>query len=132
MLHVPADPGGQRAVLVVLVHRGEVTPLLVAAEPLHQPRFEVDTKPFPLQEPEAEADRWVCRAETRAQSGRSEEHGDESGFEQHAIGLIGREVSGRADECEEAEPADEQARARPEVEEQPPQRQSGRSTSRRR
>ena len=31
VLHVPANPGGQRAVLVVIVHRGQVAPGRVAA-----------------------------------------------------------------------------------------------------
>ena len=34
MLHIPADPGGQRTVLIVLVHSGKVASLWVAAGPL--------------------------------------------------------------------------------------------------
>ena len=40
VLNIPANPGGQRTVLVVLVHSGQMPPLFVAAEQLHQPGFE--------------------------------------------------------------------------------------------
>src|ERR1700753_2591465 len=108
MLDIPADPAWQRAVLVVLVHCGQVTPLDIAAEPLHQARLEVDAEPLPLQQPQAHADGRMRGAEARAESGWSEEHRYEARFQQHSVGLIGREVTRCTDECEEAEPADEQ------------------------
>src|SRR5215472_4181021 len=57
MLNVPTDPGGERAVLVVLVHCGEVAPLRIAAQLLHQARLEVDAEPLPAEQPQAYA-RW--------------------------------------------------------------------------
>ncbi len=53
VLDVPADPGGQGTVLVVLVHRRQMAPFLVAAEQLHQARFEVNAEPLPLQQEQA-------------------------------------------------------------------------------
>ncbi len=55
VLNVPTDPGGQGTVLVVLIHRGQVAPFGVAAEQLHQARFEVDAEPLPLQQEQAGA-----------------------------------------------------------------------------
>ena len=40
LLHVPANPCGQRAILVVVVHSGEVTPGVVAAGELDDAGFE--------------------------------------------------------------------------------------------
>src|SRR5271167_1202311 len=50
VLRVPANPRGQRAVLIVLVHGGEVAPLGIAASELHHTRLKVDAKPLPLQQ----------------------------------------------------------------------------------
>src|SRR5438132_4725905 len=55
MLHIPADPSGQRSILVVLVHRGQIAPLRISAGDLCDARFEVDMEPLPLQEEEAGA-----------------------------------------------------------------------------
>src|ERR1700753_3257811 len=107
MLDIPADPAWQRAVLVVLVHCGQVPPLDVAAEPFHQARLEVDAEPFPLQQPQAHADGRVFDGESWAPSRWSAEHRDEAGFQQHSVGLIGREVACCTDERKEAYPADE-------------------------
>ena len=53
MLDVPADPGGKRPVLVVLVHRGEAAPLRVAAKQLDDAGFEVNSEPLPLKKEQA-------------------------------------------------------------------------------
>ena len=50
VLCIPADPGRQRSVLVVLIHRREVAPLGVSAQKLHRARLEVDAEPFPLEQ----------------------------------------------------------------------------------
>ena len=94
MLDVPADPGGQRAVLVVLVHRGEVAPLRIAAEQLDHAGFEVDAEPLPLQEEQAGARRRMVSSPAGPDAARREEECDEAGFEQHAVGLIAGEVAG--------------------------------------
>src|SRR6266851_6321052 len=102
MLCVPADPGGQRTVLVVLVHSGEIAPLRIAAGNFGDARFEVNAKPFPEEKKNASTHgRAVCReAGTKAE--RSEKKGDKAGFEEHAVGLITGEVRGGADEGDEA------------------------------
>src|SRR2546426_1172092 len=38
MLHIPADPGWQRAILVILVERREVSPLRIATQNLRHAR----------------------------------------------------------------------------------------------
>ena len=68
MLGVPADPRGQRAVLVVLVHGREVAPLRVAAHQLHHARFEVDAEPLPLQQEPTGARGRIARAPSRHQA----------------------------------------------------------------
>src|SRR5579875_3132442 len=47
VLDVVANPGGQRTILVVLVHGGEVPPLGVAGEQLNDAGFKVDPEPLP-------------------------------------------------------------------------------------
>src|SRR5690242_2056984 len=47
MLDVPADPGGQRAVLVILVHRRKIPPFGIAAHDFGDARLEIDAEPFP-------------------------------------------------------------------------------------
>src|ERR1700735_424082 len=63
VLHVPADPGGKRAILVVVVHGGEMAPGLVTARELRDAGFEVDAKPFPAEQEKAEAGRRVSASE---------------------------------------------------------------------
>src|SRR4029077_21041193 len=92
MLHVPADPCGQRTVLIILIHSLEVTPLRVSAGDLRHPGFEVDAKPLPLQK-EQTGTGWRRRnAEAGAQSSRSKEDCDESRLKQHSIGLVTRKI----------------------------------------
>ena len=57
-------------------------------------------------------------APSRPQPGRRQEPGEEERLEQHAVGLVGREVACRGDEGEEREAADGDRRTRPEVERQ--------------
>ena len=112
VLHVPADPGGQRAILVVVVHRGEVAPGEVAARHFHHARFEIDAEPFPLQQEKARARGGMRAAEARAESRRREKERDESGFEQHSVRLVAGKILRRADERKKADEADrERARA---------------------
>src|SRR5260370_8368105 len=87
MLHVPADPRRQRAVLVILVERGEVPPLRVAAHDLRQSRFEIDPEAFPYQQEQART-RWRTRfAPSGSPSPRREKHPKESRLQQHSLGL---------------------------------------------
>src|ERR1700739_2012904 len=62
MLTSPADPGGQRSVLVVFVHCREGAPLAVAADQLDHARFEIDAEPLPLQQKQAGTRRRRCGA----------------------------------------------------------------------
>ncbi len=115
MLYVPADPGGQRAVLVVVVHGGEVSPLNISAGQLHHARFEVDAKPLPLQQEQAGARRRTRPPQARPESSGSEEQRDESGLQQHAVRLIAGEILRRCHERKKADEADEQHAPRPHV-----------------
>src|SRR6267378_5181158 len=102
MLCVPADPGGQRTVLIVLVHSGEIAPLRIAAGNFGHAGFEINAKPFPEEKTNAGArGRAVCR-EAATKAGRGEKKGDKAGFEEHAVGLITGEVRGGADKGDEA------------------------------
>src|SRR5712664_4444577 len=102
MLCVPADPGGQRTVLVILIHSGEMAPLRIAAGNFGDARFEVNAKPFPEEKKNASTHgRAVCR-EAGTKAGRGEKKGDKAGFEEHAVGLITGEVGGGADKGDEA------------------------------
>src|SRR6266478_8342811 len=102
MLCVPADPGGQRTVLVVLVHSGEIAPLRIAAGNFGHAGFEINAKPFPEEKKNASTHgRAVCR-EAGTKAGRGEKKGDKAGFEEHAVGLITGEVGGGADKGDEA------------------------------
>src|SRR5439155_14831573 len=65
MLDVPTNPRWQRAILVILVHRGEIPPLRIAAGKFDHAGFEVNAKPLPQQEEHGGAHRRL----TQAQSG---------------------------------------------------------------
>src|SRR6266849_7017070 len=105
VLGVPADPGGQRAVLIVLVHGGEMAPLRIAAGNFGDAGFEVNAEPFPEKKKDTGAHgRAVC-CESGTKSRRRKKEGDEAGFEEHAVGLIARKVGGGADEGEKADEA---------------------------
>src|ERR1700739_3111647 len=105
MLRVPADPGGEGTVLIVLVHGGEVAPLGVAAGDFGDAGFEVDTKPFPEKQKDAGAHWRTLRRETGTKSGRSEEKRDKAGFEEHAVGLVAGKIGCGGDEGQEADEA---------------------------
>src|SRR5262249_15771966 len=79
LLHVPADPSGQRAILVILIHRGEVAPSRIAAKILGNARFEIDCEPDKLQKKKARA-RWRRGfAQTCTQARRGEKERNKSG-----------------------------------------------------
>ncbi len=118
MLRVPADPRGQRAVLVVLVHRGEVAPGRVAARQLHHARLEVDAEPLPQQQQDRRP-RWrPPRSPPRQQPRRSQKEREKPRLQQHPIGLVAGEILRRADKRKEAREADHQHRARPHIRDQ--------------
>ena len=106
MLHVPSRPRGQRPVLIVFIHGGEVAPVHVTAHELHQSGFEVDPEPLPPQHEEADTRRRIVRAQSRTKSTRREPDGDEPRLEQHPVGLVGREILQRRDERKEEQGAD--------------------------
>src|SRR4051794_22214836 len=91
LLHVPADPRRQRTILVVLVHRRQVAPLLLAAEELHQARLEVDPEPLPLQHEDGRARRRLIETELRTDAARREKDRQQRGLEEHAVRLIAGE-----------------------------------------
>ena len=64
----------------------------------------------------AGARRRMRAAKARAEAGRREKERDESGFEQHAVGLVAGEILRGADKGKEANEADGQSEARPDIE----------------
>ncbi len=116
LLEVPADPSWERAVLVVLVHGGEIAPGGVAGEELDEAGLEVDAEPLPEQEEGCGAGCETACAEAGEEAARGEKEGEEAGFEEHAIGLVAGEVLGGGDDREEAEEAEEERGAGPQVE----------------
>src|SRR5215813_7763933 len=115
MLHVPAEPRGQRVVLVIVVHRGQVTPGIVAARYFHDPRFEVDSEPFPAQKEQAQARRRMRRAQSRTKPRGREEERNKSRFKQHAVRLVAGKLLRSSDKGKKAHEAEEESGARPEV-----------------
>src|SRR6516165_1010736 len=59
LLRVPADPGRQRAVLIILIHRREVSPGWIASEIFRDTRLEVNGEPEQPQEEKARARRRI-------------------------------------------------------------------------
>ena len=96
VLHVPANPGGQRPVLVILVHGGEVPPLRISAQNLDHAGFKVDAKPLPLQQEQTGSRNRMPPSEAGTKAGRRKEPGDESSLEQHAIRLVAGKILRRA------------------------------------
>src|SRR5258705_13953036 len=95
-----ADPSRQRAFLVMLVKRGEVPALRVAAHNLRHARFEINPEAFPYKQEQARA-RWRTPFDlSRPKSCRCEIHRNESCLQQHSIGLISGKILRRADERE--------------------------------
>src|SRR5712664_4403991 len=92
MLHVPADPGWQRAILVILVERREVSPLRIATEDLRHARFEINPEAFPDQQENTRARRSAFFAPAGAKTARRKKHRNESRFQQHPIGLVGGKI----------------------------------------
>src|SRR6202521_3148267 len=92
MLHVPANPSGQRTVLVILIHGGEMAPLRIAAGNFGDAGFEVDAKPFPEEKKNTGANGRAACAETRAKSWGRREERKKAGLEKHAVGLVAGEI----------------------------------------
>src|SRR6266851_1912728 len=108
MLCVPADPGGQRTVLIVLVHGGEMAPLGIAARDFGDAGFEVNAKPLPKKKKNAGAHgRTICR-EAGTKPRRREKERDKAGFEEHAVGLVAGKIGCGTDEGDKANETKEQ------------------------
>src|SRR5580692_8749400 len=92
VLHVPSDPRRQRPILVVIVHRGKLSPRDVAAPDFRHARLKINPEPFPLQQEKARA-RWgIVRSQPRPQARRREKQRHKSRLQQHAIRLISRKI----------------------------------------
>src|SRR6266850_534723 len=115
MPHVPANPGWQRTILVILVERREVSPLRIAAQDLRHARFEIDPEAFPDQQENTRTRRSAVFAPTRAKTTRRKKHRNKSRFQQHPVGLVGGEILSGTDKREEADKTDRQHAARPEI-----------------
>lgn len=115
VLEVPADPGGQRAVLVVLVHRGEVAPGRVAGGELDDAGLKVDPEPLPEQKEKGRARGQRAGAPARPQTAGRDKDGEEAGLKQHAVRLVLAEVLRDRDPAQEAEPAYPERKARRQV-----------------
>src|SRR5579863_2218554 len=96
LMRIPADPGWQRAILVVLVHRAQVAPARIAAKIFCDARFEIDGEPQELQQEERRSWREVALAPTGSPTTGCEKKADEARAEQHPVGLIaGKILCGR-------------------------------------
>src|SRR2546427_11307908 len=100
VMRIPANPGGQRAVLIVLVHGRQVTPLWIAPGDLGYAGLEVNREPNPQQQKEARTRTGVAAAPTGPKSRRGKKQTDESHAQEHAVGLVGGKCLQRADEGE--------------------------------
>ncbi len=115
LVRVPADPRRERAVLVILVHCGEVAPLRVAARDLCDAGLEVDAEEFPLQEKQTGTRRRMGSPPSGTDPWRREEEPEETGFEEHAVRLVAGKFSRGADEGKKTEEANHEHGAWPEV-----------------
>ena len=118
MLDVPADPGGERAVLVVVVHRSEVSPGQVMAQYFHHAGLEINAEAEPHQQ-EPTRPRWrILFAKARTKTRGREEQSDEARFEKHSVRLITGKILRAADERKKRNPTNENGSARPKIEKQ--------------
>src|SRR5438445_13745848 len=78
VLDVPPKPRRQRTILVILIHRREVSPFGIATCNLCDPRFKVNPEPFPEQKEHTGANGRMPAAESRTPSLWSEEQRNNS------------------------------------------------------
>src|SRR5207248_10585614 len=88
VLRIPSDPGRQRAVLVVLIHRAEVAPRRFMAEQLGYAGLKVNAEPDPLQQEVTGTRGRVRDAGAGSDPWRRKEKSNQAGREQHAIRLV--------------------------------------------
>ena len=131
VLRVPADPRRERAVLVVVIHRREAGPLRVTAQNLDDARLEVDPKPLPPQQKERRTRRRGGLAEPRTEPSRREEERQERRLEEHAVGLVHRELLADRDEGEESDPRDRDRPAGPDIDDEEERRREPEDDERR-
>src|SRR6185437_3553617 len=115
LLYVPANPCGQGAVLIVVIHGSEVTPRVVATGKLHNAVFKVDAEPFPLKKKQAETRRGRRVTQAGPQAGWRKKERDETGFHEHAIRLEAGEILRGGDERQKTNQAYRQRQAWPEI-----------------
>ena len=58
LLYIPADPGREWSILIVLIHGREIAPRRIAAKIFGDAGFEIDREPNKEQEKKARARRW--------------------------------------------------------------------------
>src|SRR5271157_158963 len=116
MLDVPADPGGERTVLVVVVNRREVSPSQGVAQYFHHSRLEINAETEPYEQEPTRARGRIPFAEPRANPRRSEKQREEACFEKHPVRLITREILGDANKRKKCNPAHEKGSTRPDIE----------------
>lgn len=115
LLYVPPDPGGQRAVLIILIYGGEVAPGRIAAEIFCEAGFEIDGEPNELEQEKADARGRLGFREAGSEAGGSTEKREKSGGEKHAVRLIPGKILGCGNERQEGDETDEQHGAGPQV-----------------
>src|SRR5689334_4814659 len=115
MLGIPADPSGQRPVLVVLVHGGEISPSGISAHDFRDAGFEVNAEPLPSQQKKAGARGGMVAAKPGPKTRWREEKRDEPGFEQHAVRLILGKILCDRDKRNKTDEANEKRDARPNI-----------------
>src|SRR5579883_1556902 len=92
MLDVPSDPGGQRRILVVIVHGREVAPGTIAAEDFDDAGLEVNAKPDPQKQKLTGARRRMRAPDPREDFRWRQEKREKSRRKQHAVGLVAGEI----------------------------------------
>src|SRR5262249_53171464 len=110
-----ADPRGQGAILIILVHRGEVAPGRIATKILGNTGFEIDREPDELQQKKTRT-RWRGGfSEARSHARRPEKEGNKSGGEEHAVRLIAGKILSCGNKRQKCKETYEKCGARPEV-----------------
>ncbi len=108
VMRVPGDPCGQRSILIILIHGREISPFRVASQDFRDPRFKINAEHQPNQKKPAGARGSIRIPPARPPSGGRKKQTDETRFEQHAVGLIAREILRSGDKGQKRNHADDQ------------------------
>ena len=112
MVSIPGDPGGQRSILVILIHGREIAPFCIVPQDFRDSRFKIDAEHQPDQKKSASA-RWRVRAFPTRDAIRAGAKNKLMNlcFEQHSVRLVAREILRGADKGKKSDEADDQRAA---------------------